>query len=256
MNRLLLLFTVLLTCTYSVVEGSETTRSRRVGLVRRNRPFRKAQPSEVKIEESPKTVVPPVKADGSFIKVYNWYIRQCAENALVTKSVSAAIITLLGDVLAQKFESFLAGEFQPLDFHRMVAFFFCGLVYVGPYVHFWYDTLFRLGKWLERKYKTTKYGQVLAQILVDQSIGVAIYFPSFFYVFEILESFVHGQAPSMETASKKCFGQIGNLLSMQYKIFPITNTFNLVFVPPELRVLFSNVLSIFWNIYLCTLLAN
>lgn len=257
MNRLLVLVAVLLTCASSTVEGSESMRSGRVSLSkRRNRSIPQATLPQVEIPQPTKTIVPQVKPDGSLKKAYNWYIMQCTENALITKSATAGIINLLGDVLAQKFEAYLAGEAAPLKFKRMITFFLCGLLYVGPFVHYWYDALFRLGTFLEKKYKTSKLGQVLAQIVTDQTLGVAMYFPSYFFVFELIESFVLGRAPSMARAKDKCLGQLNEVLLMQYRIFPITNAFNLAFIPPQLRVLFSNTISIFWNMYLCTLLTK
>lgn len=258
MNRLLVYVAVFLACVSTAVEGrSEATRSGRASLIkRRNQPLPQAQLPKVEIRKVPKTIVPPVKPDGSFKRAYNWYLYQCTENALVTKSVTAGTINLLGDILAQKFEAFLAGAVAPLNFKRMITFFLCGILYVGPFVHYWYDALFRLGQWLEKKYKTPKVGQVLAQIITDQTLGVALYFPSYFYVFEILESFVLGRTPSMARATDKCLGQLNELLVMQYRIFPITSGFNLAFIPPQLRVLFSNTISIFWNMYLCTLLTK
>jgi protein Mpv17 len=253
MNRLLVVVTVLLAC--ASVEGNDRIRSRRA-IIKRNRPLPRSELPKVEIRPSRNTIVPPVKPEGSFKRTYNWYLQQCTENALITKSVTAGIINLLGDVLAQKFEAFLAGEVVPLKFKRMITFFLCGVLYVGPFVHYWYDALFHLGKWLEKKYKASKLGQVLAQVLTDQTLGVSLYFPSYFYVFEILESFVLGRTPSVARATEKCLGQLNEVLLMQYRIFPITNGFNLAFVPPELRVLFSNIVSIFWNMYLCTLLTK
>jgi hypothetical protein len=202
------------------------------------------------------SVVSPVKPPNAPTRFYQWYLRKCSDEPLVTKSVSAAIINLIGDVLAQNFEAYLSGDALIFNFKRMITFFLCGLVYVGPFVHFWYDFLFRLGNTVQKKFQFSKWKIVLTQVFTDQTLGVGIYFPSYFYVFELLESLVFQRTPSLERGTKKCFGQLTELLVMQYRIFPITSAFNLTFIPPELRVLFSNTLSIFWNMYLCTLLAK
>lgn len=257
MKRLFLLLAVYFVCSTVTVEGGKAVRSPGAALVKRGRTLPpQAQPPKGTMQKRPKTINPPVAPDGSLKRAYNWYLRQCTENALVTKSVTAAIINLLGDILGQKFEAFLAGEIRALNLKRVITFFLCGLLYVGPFVHYWYDILFRLGNYLKKKYKTSKLGQVLAQVFTDQTLGVAIYFPSYYYVFEMIESFVLQRTPSMARATKKCLAQLNELLLMQYKIFPITNAFNMAFIPPQLRVLYSNTISIFWNMYLCTLLAQ
>ncbi len=255
MKRGRTLFVFSLGCASATVEGYERSPAQRVPFFKRRRlPLIPAQEqvSIVQIHNSPKVF----KAPGSFKTIADWYLQKCSESPLITKSISAAIINLFGDVLAQNYEALLAGRYFFLQWKRMITFFFCGLFYVGPFVHYWYDALFHLGHWLERQHKVSKMKIVLAQVMTDQTLGVALYFPSYFYMFEILESIVLGRAPSFQRATRKCLGQLNEVLLMQYRIFPITNAFNLAYIPPELRVLFSNTVSIFWNMYLCTLLAR
>ena len=214
--------------------------------------------SKAKIPTIPTTVSEPVRRhDGvPHQQAYHWYLRKCSEDPLVTKSVSAALINLVGDVLAQHLEAFLSGDAMVLNVRRMVTFFVCGLLYVGPFVHYWFEFLLRVGKAVEQRFHFSKWKIVLTQVLTDQTLGVGIFFPSYFFVFELLESLVFQRPPSLHQATTKCLGQIRELLVMQYRIFPFTSAFNLTFIPPELRVLFSNTLSLFWNMYLCTLLAK
>lgn len=243
-----------LACSTSIqARANDGVRPRAKGAVPMVPPAAKAGLRQLKTQ---KTVAPPVRSDSAPKRAYNWYLHKCAEDPLVTKSISAAVINLFGDVLAQNFEAFLSGENVVLNVKRMTTFFLCGLLYVGPFVHYWYDLLFRLGNTVQKKYKFSKVKVLLTQVLTDQSLGVALYFPSYFYVFEFLEALVLQRTPSLDRATKKCLGQLSAVLGMQYRIFPITNAFNLAVIPPELRVLFSNAVSIFWNMYLCTLLAK
>ena len=55
---------------------------------------------------------------------------------------------------------------------------------------------------------------------------------------------------------KKCMDQIAKVFLMQYRVFPLANGINFLFVPEQLRVLGSNIVSVFWNVYLCTLIAK
>jgi hypothetical protein len=193
---------------------------------------------------------------GSLAKFYNWYLGQCTDNPIVTKSTTCAVVCSIGDILAQKLESNLAEQAFSLDLSRMSSFLLCGLVFVGPFVHIWYDVLMKMAKGLETKFGITKFKQVTAQVLLDQTVGVAFFFPLYFFVFEYMESLVNWRTPSLSNAGQKCSEQIRKVVLMQYRVFPVCNIINFGFVPPALRVLFSNSVSLFWNIYLCTILAE
>jgi len=109
---------------------------------------------------------------------------------LRTKSITAAFVSALGDILSQRIESTVAQEVFRLNWIRLGGFFLTGLFYVGPFVHSWYEQLWKIGRYCERKYKASKLSQALVQLVTDQTIGVAIFFPSYFYVYEVLESLV------------------------------------------------------------------
>ena len=195
------------------------------------------------------TLVPSVKA------AYDWYLLQCTNNPISTKSITAAIIASIGDLLSQKLESSkLAEKDFILDLSRTGSFFLCGLLYVGPFVHAWYELLMKLDRWLDKKFGTPRAKRVLTQVFVDQTLGIAIFFPAYFYVYEYLESLVRWRTPSLSDANAKCLEQISKVLLMQYRVMPLSNLINFGFVPKELRVLYSNTVSVFWNIYLCAII--
>ena len=62
--------------------------------------------------------------------------------------------------------------------------------------------------------------------------------------------------PAMAVAHEKCQKEIVNVFVTQYYIWPITNWCNFAYVPENLRVLVSNIISVFWNAYLCSRLAK
>lgn len=179
---------------------------------------------------------------------YKWYTCQCTEHPFVTKSITAAIVTSLGDILAQRIEG---KDLETLNKIRLKSFFLCGLLYVGPFVHTWYEQLWKLGRWMESRHGITNPTlQTLAQLFTDQTLGVLIFFPSYFYVFELIESLVARRRPSLQRANTKCYQQIKSVFWMQYRIYPITNYISFAFIPESLRVLASNIVSLLFNIYL------
>lgn len=186
---------------------------------------------------------------------YEWYLHQCTYNPFVTKSITAACIASTGDLMAQKLEARVAKKPFELNRMRLSTFFLCGLVYTGPFLHQYYEVLAKFGRWLHKKYDVSNAQQVFAQLFADQTLGVAIFFPPFFYIYECFESLVHWTPPDLIKAHGKCLEQLKDVVLMQYRVYPLANAINLGLVPEQLRTLFSNAVSVFWNIYLCSILA-
>jgi hypothetical protein len=68
-----------------------------------------------------------------------------------------------------------------------------GLLFEGPWMTFWYKCLKRVGRWMESKYQSSPRQQVLGQVVVGQTIGVAIFYPVFFGVYECIGAIMSGQ---------------------------------------------------------------
>lgn len=125
----------------------------------------------------------------SLKKLYISYLRSIEERPLLTKGLTAAVVNFLGDILAQYLETATGAKFIP-NWARLRGFFLCGLLYIGPYVHTWYEQLWKIGRWMEATFGSPKRMQTIVQLLVDQTIGVAIFFSTYFYVYEIIDAFV------------------------------------------------------------------
>ena len=79
-----------------------------------------------------------------------------------------------------------------------------------------------------------------------------MFFPSYFYVYELCESFVSLRRPSIESATTKMKYDLKHVLVNQYKVWPLINWVSFSLVPENLRVLFSNCASVGWNAFLCS----
>ena len=186
-------------------------------------------------------------------KVYLWYLNCCAERPLLTKGTTCGIICGLGDIIAQSLET-TAGD---LNIRRVATFFICNALFTGPFVHYWYQLLGTLGKYIQTKYNVVKYKSIITQVTIDQTLGVLLFFPLYLYIYDIVDTIIRKQQfPSslLHQAYIKTKQNIRHVILMQYRIFPIANTINFALVPEQLRVLFSNTVSLFWNIYLCSTL--
>jgi len=43
-------------------------------------------------------------------------------------------------------------------------------------VHYWYEVLWKIARWQQKKYGTSKTKQALTSVFVDQTVGVAVFF--------------------------------------------------------------------------------
>ena len=188
-------------------------------------------------------------------KSYDWYLDQCTSRPFVTKSITAACIASAGDLMSQSLEAHVAKETFALNPVRLKTFFLCGLLYVGPFIHRYYELLATFARWLHTKYSATNRQQILGQLFLDQTLGVAIFFPLYFYVYEFFEAIVRQSPPSFARAHAKCLEQIKGVVLMQYRVYPLANLINFGYVPEQLRVLYSNTVGVLWNIYLCAVIS-
>lgn len=184
--------------------------------------------------------------------VYEWYMDACTEKPFLAKGLTSATIAALGDVIAQSMEGTAsASGFSP---KRVATFFFCNLLFTGPFIHLWYTFLNLVGdKMKERFGSVSKLKMTLTQVFLDQTLGTFVFFPLYIYVYDAFDSVVRlHQLPSWTRATEKCRQHVWGIILTQYRVFPLSNMINFGLVPYEMRVLFTSTVSLFWNIYLCS----
>jgi len=209
--------------------------------------FRKFSGSNAAIEEvfvEKKTRSPSLK------EFYHWYLEACIKKPFVAKGITSGTIAALGDVIAQNIEGFNTKGFSP---SRVATFFFCNLLFTGPFIHLWYTFLNIAGSWMEKKFKVSKLQKTVSQVFLDQTLGTFAFFPLYIFAFGMFDSVIRlHRLPSSGQAIEKCRHHLWGIIMTQYKVFPFSNMINFGLVPYELRVLFTSTVSLFWNIYLCS----
>jgi hypothetical protein len=131
---------------------------------------------------------------------YRRYLDLCRRRPFLTSSITAGVLAASGDVLSQSIQagrglSAAAGG-ASFNWVRWRTFLLTGLLFEGPWVSFWYQGLWRLGRWMEAsklKALTSSRLQVLVQTVIDQTVGVSIFFPLYFLVYEIIGAVVSGR---------------------------------------------------------------
>ena len=144
-------------------------------------------------EESKNPTKAQKKKIGSIVKsvgrLYGRYMELLEQKPLWTNSVSSGIITGMGDLLSQWIEFQKKGGGDAIfDLSRFASFSLAGAIFVGPYVYYWYEYLWKLGRIMEQKFNSSPQVQSWVQNIVDQTIGVVIFFPTYFYVYEFISA--------------------------------------------------------------------
>eukprot|EP00761_Pharyngomonas_kirbyi_P000378 gb/GECH01000378.1/.p1 GENE.gb/GECH01000378.1/~~gb/GECH01000378.1/.p1 ORF type:complete len:247 (+),score=69.52 gb/GECH01000378.1/:1-741(+) len=179
-----------------------------------------------------------------------WYAKQLDAYPLATKSLTTGAITTCGDLISQIIQSKNQDSFSsssstkqnqtPVNFKRAATAFVYGAGICGPFLHGWYQLMFRLfpGK--------PTLPRIVKQVAIDQST-LAPFFGAVYIGFTDLRN---GVPPSqtIQTMPKRLY----DILSVSIQIWPAAQVINYSFIPLQYRVLASNTVSLGWNVYLAS----
>lgn len=118
---------------------------------------------------------------------YHKYLDLSSQRPYCTKAVSAGLTAGAGAILSQWIQAKSGGVHLAIDWHLVRSFTLTGLLFEGPYLHWWFDQLFKFGRFLGSKGVSSRISTI-AQVAVDQTIGVAVFFPGYFFFYEIFQS--------------------------------------------------------------------
>jgi len=177
--------------------------------------------------------------------LWDEYLEQLERNPVMTKAVTAAVTSVISDVLAQALQG---RSITDLDLTSTRNQALIGFFIRGPFVHYWYLILEHL--FAQAGFGSKKSAQstpvVLAKVAVDQLTFSPLYNLFYFYVIGTMEG------RSLDNIHDAIGRDFIPLMMTNYKVWPLVNILNFKYVPPQLRVLFGNIVSIFWMTYVIT----
>eukprot|EP00904_Undaria_pinnatifida_P011297 jgi/Undpi1/7298/HiC_scaffold_22.g09771.m1 len=166
-------------------------------------------------------------------------------------SITAGVIFPAADATAQLFDKSKEGEASSAgaanwDFFRTLRWLFFGFAVQAPWNHFFYVALDGALPPTPDPLSTT----TAIKLVIDQFVQAPVFTVIIFGVLGLLEG--------------KTTADIKDQLDQDYKSTMLANwgvfvpaaTVNLAFIPPELRVLFLNVVFFAWTIYLSTVVSK
>jgi hypothetical protein len=184
------------------------------------------------------------------------YQNSLKENPLETKMITSCIISILGEIIGSyikqnRYRDLMAAnrnnsrytlaKMPPIiDFKRIAIFGTYGLAITGPIFHWWYGFLERT----VRGWDITGNLNVLTKIALDRLILT----PPFLLLTLVYMQFLQTFSVAKTSAAVKNI--YASALYLNWRVWTPAQAVNFKFVPLEYRVLFGNLVALWWNIAL------
>lgn len=158
-------------------------------------------------------------------------------NLIITNTVSSGFLLGTADILQQTLER-RRNPTRKWDTGRAVNMFITGCT-MGPLLHYWY---FWVDKITPRK-GIQHVKVVIVKVAVDQ--GFAPFFGCWYFtMMGLLQG--HSLADSLKEFREKFW----EYFLAELTLWPTAQMINFLFLPPRYRVMFVNVVTLGWNVYL------
>lgn len=182
---------------------------------------------------------PPVRLRRACRRALHWYLRVLHSHPLVARALSAGVIFFVADLAAQR----LSNSEAPFCYTRLARYSVYGATFMGPFLWVWYSLMNEYGP-----------GDDLAgslQKCIFEQITLEPLCIIFYILYDglMLRRGWGATLLKLETM----------FLSLWFKngVFWIpANFFNYYIGTPDLRVVFANLCSLFWNAYFSTKINN
>ncbi|XP_007953227.1 peroxisomal membrane protein 2 [Orycteropus afer afer] len=170
------------------------------------------------------------------------YLRLLRLYPVLTKATTSGFLSALGNFLAQLIEKKRKKEnsSQNLDVSGPLRYAIHGFFFTGPLSHFFY--LF-MELWIPSEVPLAG----VKRLLLDRLVFAPAFLLLFFLVMNLLER------KNMAAFSTKMRRGFWPALQMNWKVWTPLQFININYVPLQFRVLFANLVALFWYAYLASL---
>ncbi|CAA7059110.1 unnamed protein product [Microthlaspi erraticum] len=172
------------------------------------------------------------EGNGNKWSFLSWYLALLSNYPVLTKSVTSALLTLIGDLICQ----LTINKTSSLDKKRTLTFTILGLGLVGPALHFWY-------LYLSKVVTASGLSGAVLRLLLDQFLFAPVFVGVFLSAVVTLEGKPSNVIPKLKQE------WIGAVLA-NWQLWIPFQFLNFRFVPQNFQVLASNVVALAWNVIL------
>lgn len=159
-----------------------------------------------------------------------------------TKATTSGLLSALGNILSQVIEKRrkYSSSSQSLELSGPLRFAAYGFFLTGPLSHYFY-------LYMEHLIPPTVPFAVLQRLMLDR----LIFAPAFLLLFFVVMNFLEGK--SLSTLSERMKKGYWSALKMNWKVWTPFQFINITYVPVQFRVLFANLVALFWYAYLSSM---
>lgn len=175
--------------------------------------------------------------------IWQSYCSQLRRRPLLTKAATGVVGSLIGDGVAQYTASrSRAGAASPVSYDAGRAARLCTYAaLIGtPIGHYWFSFLDKFIFPGSMGHPVT----AVVKTLLDQAIMAPAGIGLFFVAMSVLEG------ADLRSAWASCKEKFRPTLMANYALWPAANLVNFAFVPPAQRILYCNVVYVFWASFL------
>ncbi|KAL8041720.1 hypothetical protein ABFX02_09G002400 [Erythranthe guttata] len=170
--------------------------------------------------------------DGSDWSLLSWYLSLLAKYPVMTKAVTSALLTFVGDVICQ----LVIDKVPSPDLKRTFIFTLLGLVLVGPTLHFWY-------LYLSKLIAAPGASGAAFRLVLDQFLFSPIFIGVFLSTLVTLEGRPSDVVPKLK---QEWFSSV----LANWQLWIPFQFLNFRFVPQQFQVLAANSIALIWNVIL------
>ncbi|XP_003461173.1 peroxisomal membrane protein 2 [Cavia porcellus] len=169
-----------------------------------------------------------------------WYLLLLRLYPVHTKAATSGILSAVGNFLAQMIKKRKTEDSQSLDVSGPLRYAVYGFFVTGPLSHYLY--LF-LERWVPPEVPLA----TVKRLLLDRLFFAPAYLLLFFLAMSLLEG---KDAAAFATWVRSSFWPA---LKMNWRVWTPLQFVNINYVPLQFRVLFANLVALFWYAYLASL---
>ncbi|XP_068167591.1 peroxisomal membrane protein 2 [Antennarius striatus] len=185
----------------------------------------------------------PVRDASIHVRLLQHYLVLLKRYPILTKSVTSGLLSALGNLLSQILEARKKARrgapVKEIDTAGAGRYAIYGLFVTGPVSHFFYQLM-------EVWVPSTDPFCIIKRLLLDRLVFAPAFLLLFYFVMNILE------AKGWQDFEKKMKGSYWTALKMNWKVWTPFQFININFVPVQFRVLFANMVALFWYAYLAS----
>lgn len=186
----------------------------------------------------------PIRDASIHVRLLQQYLGLLKKYPILTKSVTSGILSALGNLLSQTVEARKRAKHgsavKEIDLTGPTRYAIYGLIVTGPVSHYFYQLM-------EVLMPASEPYCVVKRLLLDRLIFAPAFLLLFFFVMNILEG------KRLSDFESKVRNSYWTALKMNWKVWTPFQFINVNYVPVQFRVLFANVVALFWYAYLASI---